>query len=102
MKLKLDKKNRKYIEIEVENEDSTAILKYYEKNTKQIKQLREAIKKDNKNIDDLNESQFLQNLKGNKEVIKELIDFYEENGNFYEFMNECDVELGKLKRTFSI
>jgi len=98
MKLKLDKKNRKYIEIEVENEDSTAILKYYEKNTKQIKQLREAIKKDNKNIDDLNESQFLQNLKGNKEVIKELIDFYEDNGNFYEFMNECDAELGKLKK----
>ena len=98
MKLKLDKKNRKYIEIEVENEDSTAILKYYEKNTKQIKQLREAIKKDNKNIDDLNESQFLQNLKGNKEVIKELIDFYEENGNFYEFMNECDLELGKQKK----
>ena len=28
MKLKLDKKNRKYIEIEIENDDNTTILKY--------------------------------------------------------------------------
>ena len=96
MKLKLDKKNRKYIEIEIENDENTTTLKYYEKNTKQIKEIKKLIKnEEHSKIDELTQKQFMENLKGDKETIKELVDFYDENGNFFEFMNECDLELGK-------
>ena len=99
MKLKLDKKNRKYIEIEIENDGVTTTLKYYEKNTRQIKELKKVFKEnDTEKLDQLTQKQFMDNLKGDKEVIKELIEFYEENGNFFEFMNSCDEELGKLKK----
>ena len=99
MKLKLDKKNRKYISIDVEVDGVTTTLRYYEKNTRQIKELREAFKKEDTTLAEaLTEQQFLENLKGDKQIIDELIEFYEENGNFYDFMGNCEEALGKLKK----
>jgi DNA-binding PadR family transcriptional regulator len=100
MKLKLDPNNRKFIEIEVESADETYMLKYYEKNTKQIKALKKVARSKDSTVDELekiNEDQFFENLKGDSVAIKKVIDFYEENGNIYEFINSLDKELGKLK-----
>ena len=97
MKIKLDANNRKFIEIEVELNEKIHNLKYFEKNTKQIKELKEAsLTKNRIEVDELNEKQFFENLKGEKKSIKEILDFYNENGSIYEFINKCDVELGKL------
>ena len=97
MKIKLNEDKRKYIEIEVEIDGKTYTLKYYEKNTKQIKAIKKATKsKSFMELDDLNEKQFFENLKGDKKVIDALVKFYETNGNIYNFINECDKELGKL------
>ena len=100
MKLKLDPNNRKFIEIGVESADGTYMLKYYEKNTKQIKALKKVARSKDSTVDELekiNEDQFFENLKGDSVAIKKVIDFYEENGNIYEFINSLDKELGKLK-----
>lgn len=100
MKLKLDANNRKYIKVEVELEGEAHELKYYEKNTKQIKQIKK-LTKDEKatmaDLDDLTEKQFFENLHGDEKVIKTICEFYEENGNIYDFINSCDEELGKQK-----
>lgn len=101
MKLKLDANNRKFIEIEIEIEDKNEVLKYFEKNTKQIKAIKKVAKKEGATmgeVEELNEKQFFENLKGDKKVIDSLIKFYDENGNFFDFINECDKELGKLKK----
>jgi hypothetical protein len=101
MKLKLDKSQRKFIEIEIENDGKISTIKYYEKNTKQIKALKQLSRKENAKmieIDDLVEVQFFENLQGENSDIESLVSFYEENGNIYEFINMCDQELGKLKK----
>lgn len=100
MKLKLDANNRKFIEISIELNEKEFELKYFEKNTKQIDAMKSLAKDDKTKMyqfEDLNKEHFLENLKGDAKAIKSLINFYEENGNFYEFINECDSELGKLK-----
>ena len=99
MKLKLDKNSRKFIEVDIELEDIEHKLKYLEKNTKQLKALKKlSVKKDVKilEIDDLVEKQFFENLQGDTKVIRDIVNFYEENGNIYDFVNLCDEELGKL------
>ena len=101
MKLKLDANNRKYIKVEIELESETKELKYFEKNTKQIKAIKK-LTKDQKatmaDLDDITEKQFFENLRGDKKVIESIVEFYEENGNIYDFINRCDEELGKLKK----
>ena len=102
MKIKLDKNNRKFIEIEIDDNGVTNTLKYFEKNTKQIKAIRKLAKKETIKmitLEDENEKQFFENLKGDKEVIDALVSFYEENGNIYRFIGECNVELGKLNKS---
>lgn len=101
MKIKLDKNNRKFITVEVTLEDEKHELKYYEKNTKQIDAFKEMLKDESNkmhSLETLNKEQFFENLKGEKEVIDKVVDFYQENGNFYDFINSCDEELGKLKK----
>lgn len=100
MKLFLDEKNRKFIQIEIELDGQNIKLVYFEKNTKQFKALKKRARKDGAKmheVDDLSEEQFFINLKGEQKDIDALVEFYEENGNFYDFINMCDVELGKLK-----
>lgn len=101
MKLKLDKNTRKFIEVEIELEDGVHQLKYFEKNTKQLKALKKLSRTDDVKmvaVDDLIEKQFFENLQGDSKVIKSIINFYEEDGNIYDFINMCDEELGKLKK----
>jgi len=99
MKLKLDPNNRKYINIDVDIDGETKTLKYFEKNTKQIKAIKKASKsKTVLEVDELNEKQFFENLKGDKKAIDEIVKFYDENGNFYELINDCDLELGKQSK----
>jgi len=49
-------------------------------------------------FEELNKEQFFENLIGDKTVIKKIIKFYDENGNIYEFIEQCNSELGKLKK----
>lgn len=101
MKLKLDPKKRKFIQIPIEDENGKeiGILKYFEKNTKQVKQMREAAKEKNMIVmDELNEQQFFENLQGDQDLIAQIKEFHEENGNLYVFMNDCDKELGKQSK----
>ncbi len=99
MKVTLDKKNRKFIEIPVsdENGKELSVLKYFERTTKQIKELKKAAKENESilDIEEKNERQFFENLQGENETINKLIEFYDENGSIYSFMNECDKALGK-------
>lgn len=101
MKLKLDANSRKYITVEIELDGETKELKYYEKNTKQIKEIKK-LTKDEKatmaDLDEITEKQFFENLKGDEKIIEKVVEFYEENGNIYDFINRCDEELGKLKK----
>lgn len=101
MKITLDSNNRKFITIEIELNGQKITLKYFEKNTKQIKQAKELAKKDNTKmveIDELAEKQFFENLIGEEKDIDSLVEFYDEYGNIYEFMQMCEKELGKLKK----
>lgn len=101
MKIKLDENSRKFIEIEVEIDGEKHIFKYYEKNTRQIDALKE-LGKDKETpmykYEDLNKEQFFDNFKGDENILSEIIEFYNENGSFYEFRNKCDAELGKRKK----
>jgi hypothetical protein len=99
--LKLDPKSRKFIEIPIENEKGEVIetLKYFERNTKQIKSVKKASKdKTILEVDDLNQKIFFENLKGSKETIEKINAYYEENGNIVDFINDCDEAMGKLKK----
>lgn len=101
MKVKLDNELRKYIEIDIEIDGENKKLKYFEKNTKQIKELKKLTKKQDTKVyevEELSEKQFFDNLKGEKETIDYIVNFYEENGNFYDFINQCDEVLGKQKK----
>lgn len=101
MKIKLDENIRKFIEVTIEINEESHILKYFEKNTRQIKEIKN-ISKDKTTafakIDELSMTQFLENLQGDKDAIDAIMDFYEENGNVYDFINKCDEALGKLKK----
>ncbi len=100
MKITLDANNRKYIDLEVSVGEQTYNLKYFEKNTRQIKELRELIKNESTlmvSVDEKAEQQFFENLKGDEKAITTIKEFYEENGNLNEFINLCDESLGKQK-----
>ena len=99
--LRLDPKNRKFIEIPIENEKGEVIetLKYFERNTKQIKSVKKASKtKTVLEVDELNQNIFFENLKGSKETIDKINAHYEEYGNIVDFINDCDEAVGKLKK----
>ena len=101
MKLKLDANKRKSTKVEIEFDDKNIELKYYEKNTKQIDALKELAGQEGVKIADvekLSKEQFFENLKGDKGDIDSIVDFYQEHGNLYDFINALDEELGKLKK----
>jgi len=98
MKINLDKNSRKFITIDVEQAGKTHTLKYFEKNTKQIDSIKKAYKAQDENLDEFALSQFKENLVGDEDVKNELFAYYEENGNIYEFAQECTEALGKLKK----
>lgn len=101
MKLKLDANSRKFIKVDVEVEDENFTLKYYEINTKQIKELKDLSKKEGTKmyeIDEMQLEQFKVNLSGEESDKQKLFDFYEENGNIYDLMHQLNEELGKQKK----
>lgn len=98
MKIKLDKNLRKYVELEIEE---VGKLKYYERNTAQVEEVQALAKEENTKIvqfNELNKKHFLENLVGSEVVKDKLLEFYAEDGNIYELMQELDAELGKLKK----
>ena len=101
MRLQLNPKNRKFIEIPIEDENGKEIgkLTYFERNTKQIKAIKKASKvKTVMEIDELNQKQFFDNLQGGQELKDKIVAYYEEYGNIVDFINDCDEALGKQKR----
>jgi len=101
MNLKLDKNTRKFIDVEIELDSKKLKFTYFEKVTKQIKEMKKLSKAPGTKmyeIDELSFKQFFDNFKGEKEEIEAVKEFYEENGNFYDFINLCDEEMGKLKK----
>jgi organic radical activating enzyme len=101
MKIKLDSSNRKFIDVEVELDGKNIKFTYFEKNTRQIDEMKDLAKKNSTkmyHIDDLARKQFLDNLHGSSEDKEALEEFYQEHGNFSDFINMCDEELGKLKK----
>ena len=103
MKIKLGANTRKFIEIEVELNGVKHGFKYFEKNTKQIKTMKKCTKESvDKNdysiVDTESVKQFFDCFKGEQSSIDLIVEFYEENGNIYDFINMCDEELGKLNK----
>ena len=101
MKIKLDSNLRKFIKIEIEIEDEMYEFKYFDRNTRQIQESKELVKKEGSKMyeyEELSKVHFFENLQGDQDVIDKLIAFYDENGNIYDFMQSCDEEMGKQKK----
>jgi len=100
MKIILDEKTRKTIEIELELNGKKIKLVYKQPTTKQNKAITKKLKTPGTKMyemDELSEKHFFENLVGNETDIAALVEFYEDNGDFNDFINSCNVAMGKQK-----
>lgn len=99
--LNLDVANKEFIEIEVIFGGETHILKLYKQTGNHRKKQREALKKKETRVfevEEMLEEQFFERLEGKQEIIDEIKKYYDENGGLDEFRDECELKLGKLKK----
>lgn len=99
--LNLDNANREFIDFEIEKGGETYVLKFYKQNGKQKKAQRDALKNEKTRIfeiEELIEKQFFERLEGDETIIASIKEFYDENGDIGEFINECEKALGKQKK----
>lgn len=99
--LNLDNANREYVEIEVVKDGEKHNLKLYKQNGKQKQEQRGAFKNEKTKIfelEELIEKQFFERLEGDETIISSIKEFYDENGDINDFINECEKALGKQKK----
>jgi len=100
MKIILDGNTRKTIEIEIELNGKKIKLVYKQNTTKQNKEIRKKLKTPNAKlfeVDELSEKHFFENLEGDEKDIAALVEFYEDGGDFNDFVNACNTAMGKQK-----
>lgn len=99
MKISLDGTLRKYVEIEVSVRERVIPFKYYEKNTRQIRETKEAVKGEYTlgDLELLNLKHFDENFFGEEQDKKLVKAFYEENGNFYDLVDSLNRKIQEIK-----